>query len=54
VRHPQNEVDGEPAGYSHAKFAEDGQQDLACIDPRSGATIEMDDKQDVAISSYSC
>jgi hypothetical protein len=41
-------------GSEDAVFAEDGQQDLICIDPRSGATIESDDPDDVVISSNSC
>jgi Ca2+-binding RTX toxin-like protein len=41
-------------GSEDAVFAEDGQQDLICIDPRSGATIESDDPDDVVMSSNSC
>jgi Ca2+-binding RTX toxin-like protein len=41
-------------GSEDAVFAEDGQQDLICIDPRSGATVESDDDEDILISSNSC
>ena len=41
-------------GSEDAVFAEDGQQDLICIDPRSGATVESDDPEDEIISSGSC
>ena len=40
-------------GSDDAVFAEDGQQDLICVDPRSGATVESD-PEDVLISSGSC
>ena len=41
-------------GSEDVVYAEDGQQDLICIDPRSGATVESDDEEDILISSNSC